>query len=253
MTLKRTQLRRALSKHGICSRTQADVLIRSGVVFVNDLLMKDPLSWVDLDQDRIRIYSGSAQQEKMLAPKHIYLLLFKPRGYVTSRDDERGRRCVYDLLPPEYQDEWVFPVGRLDRDSEGLLLFTNDGDFGNRLTDPAFHVPKTYRVLLNMALSESDRLRMENGMLIDGEMTRSARVESERGLWYRMTLTEGRNRQIRKMFRLIKRRVRRLIRITIGPIEVDGLEPGEWRLLDENIIQILLAAPAGSHISHHDP
>jgi 23S rRNA pseudouridine2605 synthase len=153
-------------------------------------------------------------------------MLHKPAGYVTTRTDELGRKTVYDLLPPEYAGGWVFPVGRLDKDSEGLLLLTNDGEWSNRLTDPEFHVDKIYRVKLDGRPLEGELQRFRTGIELDGEPTLPAGAEAEGSGWYRVRLIEGRNRQIRRMFHALGYKVKRLVRISIGGLELGDLAEG---------------------------
>jgi pseudouridine synthase len=162
------------------------------------------------------------------ARPHVYLILHKPAGYVTTRRDELGRKTVYDLLPEAYAGGWIFPVGRLDLESEGLLLMTDDGEWSNLLTDPAFHVEKTYRVKLDGRPRDEELQRFRTGIPLDGTATLPARVdaEAEGGNWYRVRLTEGRNRQIRRMFHALGYRVKRLVRVAIGDLELGGLAEG---------------------------
>jgi 23S rRNA pseudouridine2605 synthase len=155
--------------------------------------------------------------------------LHKPRGCVTTRSDERGRATVYDLLPAAHRGRWLFPVGRLDKDSEGLLLFTDDGALAHRLTDPAAHVEKVYRVLLDRELSAHRLRRFAAGVVVEGRRTLPAAIEPEGGRWYRVRLREGRNRQIRRMAEALGARVERLVRVAIGPVALAGMEPGEVR------------------------
>lgn len=228
----RVQLKRALSKLGLCSRAQAEALVRSGRVRLNGRPAADPLVWVDLSRDRIESLGPSGPQ-----PPHprrgapLLILLNKPRGFVTTRSDERGRATVYDLLPAPLRERWLFPVGRLDRDTEGLLLFTDDGPLADRLTDPGSHLPKTYRALLQRELTGEELARFERGLPLDGVPTRPARILAEGKRWYRLTLTEGRNRQVRRMLRALGNRVRRLVRVAVGGLELGDLPPGGWRRL----------------------
>ncbi len=176
---------------------------------------------------------ASASSSRAPAPgeparDRVYLVLHKPAGYVTTRSDELERKTVYDLLPPEYSGGWVFPVGRLDLESEGLLLLTNDGEWANRLTDPEFHVAKIYRVKLDGKPREDELSRFRAGIELDGSATLPAGGESEAegGNWYRVRLTEGRNRQIRRMFHALGYKVKRLVRVAIGGLELGGLAEG---------------------------
>lgn len=255
---RRTQLNRALSKLGLCSRGMAEAWIADGRVRVNGKPAESPEQWVELGVDRIEVSpapgaagntaagrpptgrgrSAGRGREAASVPSvasapivPVYLALHKPPGYVTTRSDELGRKTIYDLLPPEWAGGWIFAVGRLDRDSEGLLLLTNDGSWSDRLTDPARHVPKVYRVKLDGKPGPADLERFRNGIELDGSHTAPAGVEPETGGWYRVTLTEGRNRQIRRMFHVLGYKVKRLVRISIGPLGLGDLAPGAVRRL----------------------
>jgi 23S rRNA pseudouridine2605 synthase len=241
---KRTHLNRALSKLGLCSRGVAAGWIAQGRVTVNGARAESAEQWVELGVDRIEIapapdVAGSAAESEDLADMgqsaqssqaagkpRVYLMLHKPAGYVTTRTDELGRKTVYDLLPPEYAGGWVFPVGRLDKDSEGLLLLTNDGEWSNRLTDPEFHVGKIYRVKLDGRPLEGELQRFRTGIELDGEPTLPAGVDADGAGWYRVRLIEGRNRQIRRMFHALGYKVKRLVRVSIGGLELGDLAEG---------------------------
>lgn len=231
---QRTQLNRALSKLGLCSRGTAAEWIAAGRVRVNGETATSPDQWVELGADRIEVApdpDGERSNAQVTSGSPIYLALHKPPGYVTTRSDEMGRKTIYDLLPPEWAQGWIFAVGRLDKDSEGLLLLTNDGAWSDALTDPARHVEKIYRVKLDGRPGPADLERFRAGIELDGSLTAPAGVEGEGGGWYRVTLTEGRNRQIRRMFHALGYKVKRLVRISIGPLYLGDLEEGKTRAL----------------------
>jgi 23S rRNA pseudouridine2605 synthase len=236
---KRTQLERALSKLGLCSRAEAARRVAEGRVTVNGVAATSPRQWVDLGRDRIDLdgtpvrtgEAGDAAAGAEAGRRGVYLALHKPPGYVTTRSDELGRETVYDLLPEEYRGSWIFPVGRLDRESEGLLLLTDDGAWADRLTDPAFHVDKVYRVKLDGRPSEEDLRDFREGVEIGGKRTLPAGLEPDGGNWYKVILREGRNRQIRRMFHALGYKVRRLVRVSIGRLELGDLPPGGIRVL----------------------
>jgi 23S rRNA pseudouridine2605 synthase len=233
---RRVQLHRALSKLGWGSRTQAWDWIVAGEVSVDDRVVTDPLAWVDLDRQRI---TRGGRPPDPVAP--VVLALHKPRGVVTTRSDERGRRTVYDLLPADLP--WVFPAGRLDADSEGLLILTSDAALAVRLTDPIHHIPKTYHVTMRGALADDALRQLREGVLLHDGLTRPARVRVlEQGsdiTVLEMVLTEGRNRQIRRMAAAVGSRVRRLVRVAIGACELGELAAGECRRLSAEEVQRL--------------
>jgi 23S rRNA pseudouridine2605 synthase len=237
---RRVQLHRAVSKLGWGSRTQAWAWVRAGEVRVDGRVVTDPLEWVDLDQQRITRAGQSPDR-----PATLVIALHKPRGVVTTRRDERGRRTVYDLLPPDLP--WIFPAGRLDADSEGLLVLTNDAQLAVRLTKPAHCVSKTYRVTVSGSPTPEMLDRLRNGIDLDDGRTRPAkvRVVRRRGATtiIDMKLTEGRNRQVRRMWRAVGLRVRRLVRVTIGALPLGDLEPGAWRTLGLAETELLLQTP----------
>jgi 23S rRNA pseudouridine2605 synthase len=232
-TGQRVQLHRALSKLGWGSRTQAWEWIRAGEVCVDGHVVTDPLTWVDIDRQQIT-RSGA---EAPAAPR-LVLALHKPRGIVTTRRDERGRRTVYDLLPPGLP--WVFPAGRLDADSEGLLILTNDAPLAVRLTEPEHHVAKTYQVTIRGQPTPEAVAQLQQGVPLADGRTRPAavRVLGPRGdaTLIEMVLTEGRNRQIRRTWAALGHRVRRLVRVAIGTYALADLPAGECRVLDPDEI-----------------
>jgi 23S rRNA pseudouridine2605 synthase len=237
---RRVQLHRALSKLGWGSRTQAWDWIRDGRVRIDGRIVTDPLVWVDLDHQTIS-RDDIANAEPM-AP--VTLMLHKPAGVITTRSDERGRRTVYGLLPPDLP--WVFPAGRLDGDSEGLLILTNDSAVSTRLTDPQHAVAKVYRVTVAGCPTEETLTLLRTGIRLPDGPTRPAGVrllaEVPGGSLVEFVLTEGRNRQIRRMCAAVGHKVQRLIRVAIGGLELGDLGPGEYRVLDEKEQERLLRA-----------
>jgi 23S rRNA pseudouridine2605 synthase len=211
------------------SRTQAWDWICAGEVYVDARVVRDPLTWVDLRRQRITRAAHPAER-----PPPLVLALYKPSGVVTTRRDERGRKTVYDLLPPGLP--WVFPAGRLDADSEGLLILTNDAQLAVRLTEPEHHVSKTYRVTINGTPTVESLKQLRRGIMLADGPTRPVRVRVRRRqaktTIVDMVLTEGRNRQIRRMWRALGHRVRRLVRIAIGGLELGELPSGACRTLD---------------------
>jgi 23S rRNA pseudouridine2605 synthase len=227
---KVASLPRALSKLGLCSRTQASALIAAGRVTVNGRLARTDTLRVDLGRDRICV-DGRAVQE---APP-VYLMVNKPRGLVTTVSDERGRETVFSLL----QDAalpWVSPVGRLDKASEGLLLFTNDSSWAARLLEPASGIEKTYHVQIDRVADQPLLQAMTQGIPCPGEAALAVehvRVlrTGEKNCWLEVVLHEGRNRQIRRLLQAMGVGVLRLVRVAIGPLQLGALPKGGWRML----------------------
>jgi 23S rRNA pseudouridine2605 synthase len=236
-------LERVISKAGLGSRTEARSWIAAGRIRVNGKTVLNPDQWVDLERDRI------AYDDKpvSLKEKHkIYLVLYKPKGYITTYNDPDGRPTVYDLLPE--MQEFIVPVGRLDLDTSGLLLMTNDTQFAERLTNPDFKVPKTYLIKASTRLSIEQMDRLRNGVELSDGPTRPALVkhlrDSGKYTHIEMTITEGRNRQVRRMLEAVESKVLKLVRVSIGPLAIQGLEIGKWRELDTREVQALVAAGA---------
>ncbi len=229
-----------IADSGVCSRRKAEQLISQGRVKVNGRPVKlgDKCGFKDL---------VTIDGERIFVPRkknYIYLMMNKPRGYVTTVSDELDRRCVMDLL--DGVEERVYPVGRLDRNSEGLLLFTNDGEFANSIMHPSRHVSKTYRVTVRPDISDDQLVALSEGVEIDGKKTLPANVvvkEKEQGrVVLLITIKEGRNRQIRKMCEGVGLEVARLRRISIGPLKLGMLKPGTFRELTSEELRALRTA-----------
>lgn len=230
-------LERVLSKAGIGSRTEARRWVGEGRVKVNGRVAGDPDAWVDLERDRVT-FDG----KPVGRAERIYLLLYKPTGYLTTYDDPRGRRTIYDLLPEG--TPYVFPVGRLDLDTSGLLIVTNDAQFAERVTNPEFHVPKTYLVKASRRLSDEDLERLRQGVMLKDGLTRPAVVTRVREDQFEITITEGRNRQVRRMVEALEAKVLKLVRIAIGVIHIGDLAIGATRELTRAEVASLLRSPA---------
>ncbi|MBW8789528.1 MAG: rRNA pseudouridine synthase [Rhizobium leguminosarum] len=234
---KRVTLPRALSKLGYCSRTQAERLIAENRVAVDGRTVSDISAWVDLATARISI-DGLV----IAAEAKIYLMLNKPRGLVTTRHDPEGRPTVYDCLR-DFDIPHLSPVGRLDKASEGLLLFTNDTEFAQILLDPVTHVTKTYHVQIDRIMEDEDIAAMTSGIRHDGELltaTAARRLrQGDRNSWVEVELDEGRNRQIRRMLEALGTECLRLVRVAIGGLELGELPKGAVRALSEPELQAL--------------
>ncbi|MBD5130665.1 MAG: rRNA pseudouridine synthase [Ruminococcaceae bacterium] len=238
--MEKVRIQKIIAESGYCSRRKAEELISRGAVTVNGR----PCSLGDKAdaRDVIKIHGetiGAAPAEKR------YIMLNKPRGYITTMSDEQGRKIAADLL--EGVEERVVPVGRLDRNSEGLLLFTNDGAFANEITHPSKHVSKTYRVTIDGRVSEEQLMRLSTGVeLDDGKVTLPCTVdvlveEPERTV-LRIVIKQGLNRQIRRMCTAVGLNVGRLRRVAVGGVKLGMLKPGEWRDLTKEELRILRAA-----------
>ena len=260
--LRRVGLARALSKLGYCSRSQAAELIRAGRVRLNEGVRFDPETPVHLTRDRILV-----DDRPIEAGEKIYLVMNKPRDLVTTAADEKGRETVYSILErsgsgaegvnsssesteasPLLNPAWVAPVGRLDKASEGLLLLTNDSEWGARVAAPETHLPKTYHVQIARLADEALIAALTAGVKVaansgassgekcgDGETMRASQVRllrsGKKNCWLEIVLTEGKNRQIRRMLQARGIDVLRLVRVAIGPLQLGKLAKGAYRPL----------------------
>lgn len=232
-------LDRVLSKAGIGSRTDARKWIGAGRVAVNGRIIQSPDLWVDAKRDRVTL-DGRA----LVAREKQYILLYKPKGYLTTYKDPDGRKTVYNLLPDA--GDWMLPVGRLDQDTTGLLIMTNDTDFANYIMSPESKVPKTYLVKSSLPLTDDQLERLRAGVELADGPTRPAIVkrirDSARYTFFEITITEGRNRQVRRMVEALGAKVLKLVRTQIGPIEIAGLEIGKHRALTAREVRMLIGS-----------
>ncbi len=229
-------LERIISKMGLGSRTEARSWIGAGRVKVNGRVVQNPDHWVDADRDKV-LLDGKPLRQKTFR----YLLLNKPTGFITTYKDPEGRPTVYDLLIGV--TDFVSPVGRLDLDTSGLLLLTNDTQLAEFLTNPKSHVPKTYLVKAATKLTDEQLDKLRKGVDLDDGPTRPAQVvrvrDSATKSFIEITITEGRNRQVRRMLEAVESFVLKLVRVRIGALEVGGLPLGEWRNLTAAEVQSL--------------
>src|SRR4051812_18725334 len=221
-------LDRVLSKAGLGSRSEARSWIGAGRVAVNGKKIQTPDHWVDLERDRVSLDGkpiGKAEPR--------YILLYKPKGYLTTYRDPEGRPTVYDLMPEV--EQFVGTVGRLDLDTSGLLLLTNDNALAEGLTNPERHVTKKYLAKAAGLLTDAQLKNLAGGVALSDGMTRPAIVrrqrDSEKYTFLEITLTEGRNRQVRRMLEAIDSKVLKLVRVSLGPLTLEGLQIGKWRNL----------------------
>jgi pseudouridine synthase len=236
-------LDRLLSRAGLCSRNQAQQAIAQGRVQVNGHVVRNPETWVDPVRDRVTCDGAPVRARA----KEVWVL-HKPTGYVTTADDEHGRDTVYALLPEDAA--WLAPVGRLDRDSSGLLLFTNDSDLAHAITAPTSKLPKVYEVRVKGHPGDEALRQLRSGVPLHDGMTQPARVEvldaDDRSTRLCIVLTEGRNRQIRRMVLAVGSRVQTLHRTRIGPLELGDQPEGACRRLTAAEVQALRAAVGGA-------
>jgi 23S rRNA pseudouridine2605 synthase len=238
MSKPRTTLDRVLSKAGIASRVTAREWIAGGRLKVNGRVIKNPDHWVVAGQDVVHLDGMRLRPEKK-----IYVALNKPTGVVTSHGDNRGRLTVYHCL--DSLDRWVFPIGRLDMDTSGLLILTNDAAFGEALLRPESRIPKTYYVKVAGVVSCDEYFRLATGLDIGrGESTAPAKVRETRSTakhtWFEITITEGKNRQVRRMCEAVGHKVLKLVRIRIGAFNLDQLPVGKFKQLDARDLRKLL-------------
>ncbi len=231
------RLQKFLSEAGVASRRKSEELIAQGLVRVNNRTAKIGDS-VDPKKDTVTVSGKRVNKAKNL----YYILLNKPRGYVTTTDDDLGRKCVTELVSDIKAR--IYPVGRLDRVSEGALLLTNDGNFANAMMHPSHHVPKTYRVTVRSEIMKSQAEKLASGIELDGRMTAPAEVniidKAEGRSVVEIVLYEGRNRQIRRMCEAIGLEVSRLKRTAIGNVRLGTLPVGKYRELTEKEVHSLL-------------
>lgn len=235
--MEKIRLQKIIAESGLCSRRKAEELIKQGKVKVNGHPVKlgDGASAKDII---------TVNGERIDTPKKkskLYLMLNKPRGYVTTMADEMDRKCVTELLSGV--SERVYPVGRLDKNSEGLLLFTNDGKFANDIMHPSRHISKTYRVTVRPDINDEQLVSLSEGVVIDGRKTMPASVNvlshEQSRVVLQIVIREGRNRQVRKMCEAVGLEVARLRRTAVGPVKLGMLKPGAYRELTADELRAL--------------
>jgi len=255
------RLQKAMAEAGVASRRECEAMITEGRVTVNGKTVAALPAWVDPAEDRVEVDGRPIQKKtrKSLtggAHKPVYLLVNKPRNVISTSDDPEGRPTVLDLVDMPMKQR-LFAVGRLDADSTGLLLLTNDGELSNRLTHPRYEVTKRYRVVVRGRIEEGDLARLRKGLLLahdrGGKVKRAAmesvrivkrqtdRTQGDKTL-LEITLAEGQNREIRRLLARVGLKVRRLERTSIGPLKLKGLARGQWRRLDAKELGMLRKA-----------
>jgi len=231
------RVQKFLSEVGIVSRRKAEKLILEGRVTINGEIVRELWKQIDPEKDCIKLDNKIIKRKQ----KKIYILLFKPKGYVTTLKDEKGRPTVGDLLKDiKFR---VFPVGRLDYNTEGLLILTNDGDMAQIMSHPRYGLKKTYMAKVSGILNEKAINTLKKGVKLSEGKTRPANVKVIKTLknscWLEITIKEGKKRQIRRMFEMIGHPVRKLKRTKIGFLKLEGLLPGEYRYLSSSEIELL--------------
>lgn len=230
------RLNRAIAASGLCSRRDADALIAEGRVKVNGTITTDFSTLVRPSKDKLTV-----DDKPLSRRRHDYVVLYKPRGIVTTCSDEKGRKSVIDLLPKELKH--LKPVGRLDMDSEGMLILTNDGELAQTLAHPSRHVEKIYRVTVEGNIKDRALQELESGVRLSEGLTLPAKIISvernSRQSTFVIAIREGRNRQIRRMCAKVGYQVTRLVRVGIGALQLRLKEPGEWRHLKAQEIVLL--------------
>jgi len=221
-----------LSRSGACSRRKALDVIFAGRVSVNGRVTAEPSVSVDPEKDRVAL-----DGRPVGLSEKAYVLFHKPQGVVTTKSDRFADKTVWDCLPADLR--CLNPVGRLDKDTTGLLLLTNDGDLAHRLMHPSFDVDKVYRAHLDRPLRPADQKKLEKGVILDGALTLPCRMRSLEAATVEVTIHEGRKRQVRRMFASLGYAVEELERIRHGPLALGDLKPGSWRPLTPDEIQTL--------------
>jgi 23S rRNA pseudouridine2605 synthase len=237
------RLQKILAKAGIASRREAENIISSGRVAVNGVTVSEMGVKADPEKDRITVDGV----EIRLETTKVYIMLYKPVGYMTTLKDPEGRPIVTDLLPDI--KERVYPVGRLDYNTEGLLLLTNDGEWANSLAHPRHEVDKEYQVRIQGQISNEQMRKLAEGVELDDGMTAPAYVkrlrESDKNAWFTITIHEGRYRQVRRMCEAVNLNVVRLKRSRYGFLKLGDLQPGEYRLLSSAEVERLRSFKKG--------
>ncbi len=220
------RLNKFLASAGVASRRKCDQLIQEGLISVNGKVVNELGTIINEKKDKV-FYEG---RQILLPSSFVYIKLNKPKGYACTAKDEKGRKTIYDLLP---QGERLFSIGRLDYDTEGLIILTNDGDFANKVAHPRYSVDKEYHVTIEGQIKESELAVLRKGVVIDGERMPSAKVEflSTDGKFTKLSIVidEGMNRQIRRMFEAIGKTIKLLKRVRIGNVKLGGVKRGDFR------------------------
>ena len=235
--MKKLRLNKFLSGSGVASRRKCDEIIASGKVTVNGKVVTEIGSQINEKKDKVMV-EGKAV---CLPSSFVYIKLNKPKGYACTASDEKGRKTIYDLVDCE---ERLFSIGRLDYNTEGLIILTNDGDFANKVSHPRYDVEKEYRVTIEGKIKESELAVLRKGVVVDGQKMPPAKVkllsQDENISKISVVINEGQNRQVRRMFEAIGREIKLLKRVRIGSVRLGGLSRGQWRDLTEVELNLLV-------------
>lgn len=235
--MKKLRLNKFLSNSGVASRRKCDEIIASGKVTVNGKVVTEIGSQINEKKDKVMV-EGKAV---CLPSSFVYIKLNKPKGYACTASDEKGRKTIYDLVDCE---ERLFSIGRLDYNTEGLIILTNDGDFANKVSHPRYDVEKEYRVTIEGKIKESELAVLRKGVVVDGQKMPPAKVkllsQDENISKISVVINEGQNRQVRRMFEAIGREIKLLKRVRIGSVRLGGLSRGQWRDLTEDELNLLV-------------
>lgn len=233
------RLQKYIARCGIASRRKAEELILNGYVKINGLIIKELGSKIDPEKDVVTVYNKNIYEKD----EHIYIKLYKPEGYVTTVKDQFNRKTVLDLINIK---ERIYPIGRLDYNTSGLLLLTDDGDLANKLMHPKYHIYKTYEAYIEGRINQDSLNKLKTGVLIDGYKTAPAKVKllkykgtQQNISTVQISIYEGKNRQVRKMFDTIGHGVIKLKRISFGDINLGELKLGQWKYLTNDEIKFL--------------
>lgn len=232
------RINKYIASGGLCSRRAAEDYIKAGKVKINGQVITNLATDVDEDNDTV-VVDG-----KKIVPvsRNIYIMFYKPKGCICTLDDDKGRKTIMDYLE-DFENKRIFPIGRLDYDTEGLLLMTNDGFLSNRLTQPSSEIPKTYIAKIEGTVAESDLARLRNGVVIDGIRLKRCKIKmletANNYTRLEITIYEGKNREIHKMFETIGKTVVFLKRIKIGDLKLGGLSRGSYRYLSDKEVRYL--------------
>ena len=237
--MEEERLQKYIARCGVASRRKAEELILNGDVKVNGLIIKELGSKINPEKDAVTVYDKKIYEKD----EHIYIKLYKPEGYVTTVKDQFNRKTVLDLINIK---ERIYPIGRLDYNTSGLLLLTDDGDLANRLMHPKYHIYKTYEADIRGSISRDSINKLKSGVIIDGYKTAPAKVkllnqkETRQNISsVQISIYEGKNRQVRKMFEAVGHNVIKLKRISFGEINLVDLKSGQWKYLTDDEIKFL--------------